>query len=156
MEMEEYSGQAAHIYSVMLSGSERTLLEDFIEENEHYKEELNSIITRLLEMGANYGCRRQFFKEHEGAAGDGVCALWSGRLRLYCLYFDKTAVFFGSGGYKPYEAKAYQQDPNLYSKAKQMRKIAKIINEAIKSKDIKINEDGTIELTKIIFSDETT
>ena len=95
-------------------------------------------------MGESTGCRRQYFKPYEGRAGDGVMALRVGQLRLYCLYFDKTAVFFGSGGYKPPEAHAYQEVPELNEKAEQMKDIARIINNAIKDKDIEIDKDGSL------------
>ena len=53
-------------------------------------------------------------------------------------------MFLGSGGYKPPEIHAYQEDEKLNSKAQQMRKIAKAINEAIKNRDIVIEDDGCI------------
>ena len=65
-------------------------------------------------------------------------------MRLYCLYFDNTAVFFGSGGFKPPLIRAYQEDDALNEKAQQMRQIAKMINEAIKNKDIEIKDDGSL------------
>lgn len=143
-ELEYLSGKEAHIYSVILKGEEMTLLEQFFEENQEHKQELNEILNRILVMGESTGCRRQYFKPYEGRAGDGVMALRVGQLRLYCLYFDKTAVFFGSGGYKPPEAHAYQEVPELNEKAEQMKDIARIINNAIKDKDIEIDKDGSL------------
>lgn len=143
-ELEDLSGKEAHIYSVILEGEETTLLEQFFEENQEHKQELNEILNRILVMGASTGCRRQYFKPYEGRAGDGVMALRVGQLRLYCLYFDKTAVFFGSGGYKPPEAHAYQEVPGLNEKAEQMKDIARTINNAIKDKDIEIDKDGSL------------
>ena len=67
-------------------------------------------------------------------------------MRLYCLYFDKTAVFFGSGGFKPPEIRSYQEDPVLNMKAQQMRDIAAKINKAIIDKDIVIEEDGSLTI----------
>ena len=97
-------------------------------------------------MGNDTGCRYEFFKHHEGALADGVAALRAGQIRLYCLYFDRTAVFFGSGGYKSPEIKAYQEDPALNEKATQMREIAARINKAIIDKDIVIEQDGSITI----------
>ena len=97
-------------------------------------------------MGDKTGCRYEFFKHHEGALADGVAALRVGQIRLYCLYFDRTAVFFGSGGYKSPEIKAYQEDPALNKKAMQMREIASRINKAIIEKDIEIEEDGSLTI----------
>lgn len=67
-------------------------------------------------------------------------------MRLYCLYFDNTAVFLGSGGFKPPEIRAYQEDEKLNAKAQQMRRIAKAINEAIKNKDIIVEDDGSLTI----------
>lgn len=143
-EMEDLSGDMAHIYSVTLEDETKTLLEQFFEENADHDKELNRILEKLITMGKHTGCQRDFFKHEEGKPGDGVAALRMGRMRLYCLYFDKTAVFFGSGGYKPAEARAYQDDEELNAKAEQMIEIAKKINQAIKDRDIVIEEDGSI------------
>ena len=95
--MTDLSGKMAHIYSVTLKGEEQTLLEQFFDDNAEYEEELNTIYAKLRAMGDKTGCRYEFFKHHEGALADGVAALRVGQIRLYCLYFDRTAVFFGSG-----------------------------------------------------------
>ena len=145
-EMTDLSGEMAHIYSVTLKGEEQTLLEQFFEDNAEYEKELDTIIQKILLMGKETGCRYEFFKHHEGALADGVAALRVGQIRLYCLYFDRTAVFFGSGGYKSPEIKAYQEDPALNEKAMQMREIASRINKAIIEKDIVIEEDGSLTI----------
>lgn len=144
--MEDFTGRMAHIYSILPEGEASTLLEQFFEENKAHKTELETILNKLQTMGHNTGCRREYFKHEEGAPGDGVAALRVGRLRLYCLYFDRTAVFFGSGGYKPPEAHAYQEVPELDKKAQQMKMIAKKINKAIKTKDIVIEDDGSLTI----------
>lgn len=144
--MEELSGSKAHIYSVTPEGAETTLLEQFFEENQNYQEELEEVLNRIIVMGKDTGCRRSYFRHDEGKPGDGVAALRVGHLRLYCLYFDNTAVFFGSGGYKPPEIRAYQEDPRLNAKAEQMIEIANRINKAIMDKDIVIEEDGTLTI----------
>ncbi|MCH3993792.1 MAG: hypothetical protein LKE54_01815 [Prevotella sp.] len=151
-EIEGLSGEKAHVYSVQLKGENETLLEQFFDENSKYGTDLKEIFNKLCLMGRETGCRRQWFKMNEGCPGDGVAALWYGQLRLYCLYFDKTAVFFGSGGYKPPQAHAYEEVPELNAKAQQMKEIAKRINQAIIDKDIVINEDG--ELTINDWDDE--
>lgn len=138
-ELKELSGDAASIYSVTMKGEETTLLEQFFDENAEYETELNEIARKLYVMGKQVGCRWDYFKHHEGNPGDGVAVLKSGRLRLYCLYVDSTIVCFGSGGYKPPEIRAYQEDAVLNEKVEQMKAIAKRINKAIVEKDIEIN-----------------
>ena len=146
IELADLSGEVAHIYSVTLKGDELTLLEQFFEDNAEYVEELDTIIQKLILMGKETGCRYEFFKHHEGALADGVAAIRVGQIRLYCLYFDRTAVFFGSGGYKSPNIKAYQEDLELNKKAMQMREIAARINKAIIDKDIVIDEDGSLTI----------
>ncbi len=76
-----------------------------------------------------------------------------GHIRLYCLYYDRTAVIFGSGGYKPPHTRAYQETPALNAKAELVKKIAKAFNKALIDKDIKVEEDGSISGLKLISYD---
>lgn len=56
----------------------------------------------------------------------------------------------GSGGYKPPDIRAYQEDPSLNSKAEEMKKIAACINKAIIEKDLKVRDDGTLDISEFI------
>lgn len=144
--LPDFSGTEAQIYSVLLDGESKTLLSQFFEENAQYKKELRRIAEKLHVMGHDTGCRRDFFTHNEGSPGDGVAVLKAGRLRLYCLYIDCTVVCFGSGGYKPSHVRAYQEDEKLYSKVQQVKNIAKRINKAIKEKDITIEDNGVLNI----------
>lgn len=147
VDLEEFSGSKAKIYSIMFDGDDQTLLDHFFEDNQRYENDLKEIASKLVNMGNTTGCRIQYFKENEGVPGDGVVALWHRRMRLYCLRFDNTCIFLGSGGYKPPDISAYQEDPLLNAKAQQMKAIAACINKAIIEKDLMINDDGTIEFS---------
>lgn len=151
-EIEELSGDAASIYSLTIEGEEKTLLEQFFEENVAYETELNEIADKLSVMGQETGCRWDYFKHNEGSPGDGVAVLKAGRLRLYCLYVDSTIVCFGSGGYKGPEIRAYQEDAELNQKVEQMKAIAKRINKAIVEKDIEI-KDGKLKINNWEYED---
>ncbi len=151
-EIKELSGDAASIYSVTIEGEEKTLLEQFFEENAEYEMELNEIADKLSVMGQETGCRWDYFKHYEGSSGDGVAVLKAGRLRLYCLYVDSTIVCFGSGGYKGPEIRAYQEDAGLNKKVDQMKAIAKRINKAIVEKDIEI-KDGKLNINYWEYED---
>ena len=153
VEFEDLSGPVAHIYSLLPQGSGRTLLEEFFDENKAYSDELREIYEKIDTMAKYTGCRRDFFKHNEGAAGDGVAALRVGQIRLYCLYYDRTAVIFGSGGYKTPHTRAYQETPALNAKAELVKKIAKAFNKALIDKDIKVEEDGSISGLKLISYD---
>lgn len=141
-ELEELSGEKAHIYSVVLEGDEETLLEQFFTENSEHVEELQTMLSKIQTMANDTGCRRQFFTDGEGAWADGVIALKAGKLRLYGIYFNNRVVLFGSGGWK--EVRAYQDDPRLNERAQQVRAVAKIVNKAIREREILIGVDGEI------------
>ena len=143
-EIEELSGNEAHIYSVTMEGDEETLLEQFFNENSKNKKELNILVSKILNMSQRTGCKRDFFKEGEGDIGDGVVALKAQNLRLYGIYFNNSVVLFGSGGIK--RTRTYQEDEKLYSKVKQVKAIAKEINKAIKERTIIIESDGRINI----------
>jgi len=71
------SGAACSVYSIIENDAEETLLGKFIKENiDSFKSETKEIIQRLRTMGRFTGARPEFFKEHEGKPGDGVCALF--------------------------------------------------------------------------------
>ena len=111
VEFEDLSGPVAHIYSLLPQGSGRTLLEEFFDENKAYSDELREIYEKIDTMAKYTVVGVIFSSIMRGAAGDGVAALRVGQIRLYCLYYDRTAVIFGSGGYKPPHTRAYQETP---------------------------------------------
>lgn len=146
VEMKAFSGAKAHVYSVIPEGEETSLLEQFFEENKLYTRDLKKVINKIKVMANDTGFRKQFLKEGEGALGDGVFALdFTGQLRLYGIYFHEAVVLFGSGGYKPPEAKTYQDHPPLHAKVEQIKAIAKDIYRMIIHRELKVNDDGTLE-----------
>jgi len=149
--IEEFSGQKAQIYSIMFEGDDLTLMDHFFEENsEDHFDDLVEIASKLKVMGNDTGCRSHFFKPFEGAPADGVVALRYNQMRLYCLRYDNTCIFIGSGGCKPPGIKAYQEDPLLNSKAQEMKRIAACINNAIKEKDLKVRDDGILDMSEFL------
>lgn len=144
-EIDEFSGSMAHIYTIRPNGSDTTLLEDFYSEHKsNYSEELKEITNILFQSGHRYGCRETFFKPYEGKPGDGVAALRVGNLRIYCLLIGRIAVVLGSGGYKPPDINAYQENDLLNEKAEQMIGYARQINKKITDRDITITPDGKL------------
>ncbi len=141
-EVEELSGNCAHIYTVQIEGEDSSLLEQFFDNNANHQKELSNILLRLKVMCDKTGCQKHLFTDGEGAWGDGVVALKSGKMRLYGIYFNHTVVLFGSGGWK--ETRAYQEDEALNKEAMKVREIATIINKAINNREIIIEPDGTI------------
>ena len=96
VELEEFSGSEAAIYSVVVDDSDNTLFDYFIEENsEEYANELKSIITRLEVINEIEGARKGYFKMDEGKPGDGVSALYDdpdSKLRLYCIRYGMVKI----------------------------------------------------------------
>ena len=147
IEMKNLTGAKARVYSVILDGEENTLLEQFFNENIEYKDDLKKVLYKIHTMAQNTECRKSYFKEGEGAWADGMIALQgTGRLRLYGIYFHDAVILFGSGGYKPPQIAAYEDYQPLNVKAQQMRAIVKEINRMIAEKELKIHEDGTLEV----------
>ena len=66
----------------------------------------------------------------------------------YSLRIGSACIILGDGGYKPSKISAYQEDEELNKRAQQMIKIAACINRAIKEKDIKVEDDGTITVSE--------
>lgn len=60
--IEEFSGGMAQIYSVMFEGDDMTLMDHFFEDNAQYSEELEEMAKKLESMGNDTGCRIQFLK----------------------------------------------------------------------------------------------
>ena len=150
VELTELSGRMAHIYSVAAMNEDDTLFDKFVIENQANLKDIRRMIARLRAMAKSTGCAIEFFKENEGAPGDGVVALRQGRMRLYCLRLGNTCIFIGSGGYKPPGIAAYQEDPHLNSRNLLTRKMASAINKAIAERDLIIHDDGTIETTEFL------
>lgn len=150
VQMEDLSGDAAKVYSVMLEGEEYSLLEQFVLDNGAHKKEIQEMFKHLSLMGHRYGCKPHYFKEGEGSPGDGMVALRFKQMRLYCLRFDNTCIFVGGGGYKPPGIAAYQENDALNRVAQQMRLICASINNAIIEKDLIILQDGSLEMTDFI------
>lgn len=64
---EQYSGDKAIFYSVIIDGEDETLFEKFLKENiGSFKDELINIDHRIRVMNEKYGAQENYFKLHEG------------------------------------------------------------------------------------------
>ena len=146
-EVRNLTGAKARVYSVILDGEENTLLEQFFGENVEHIDDLKKVLYKIHVMAHDTGCRKSYFKEGEGAWADGMVALQgTGHLRLYGIYFHDAVILLGSGGHKPPGVAAYEDYPPLNAKAQQMRTIAKEIYRMIREKELKVHEDGTLDV----------
>ena len=82
----------ARIYSIMFEGDDMTLVDHFFEDNREYVNELKEMAARLYAMGHFTGCRVQFFKEDEGAPGDGVVALRYRQMKALAAYINRAII----------------------------------------------------------------
>lgn len=146
-EMKNLSGAKARVYSVILDGDENTLLEQFFNENIEYINDLKKVLYKIHVMANDTGCRKSYFKEGEGTWADGMVALQgTGHLRLYGIYFHDAVILLVSGGHKPPGVVAYEDHPPLNAKAQQMKAVAKEIYRMITKRELKVHEDGTLEV----------
>jgi len=144
VELPEFTGRGATIYSVVLGSDDVTLFDQFVIDNEGaYGEEVDEIVGTVAAIG-QIGARWQFFKPNEGLPGDGVCALYdfeNRKLRLYCIRYSKFMVILGSGAMK--NVRAWQDDPNLSQNAQIMMEVSKQIAARIQDRfdDFGLSED---------------
>ena len=147
VELAQYSGNQAKIYSIIPEGEEKTLFDFFVEEyKDIFRDEIKDISKRLVQIGKTTGARHSFFKHKEGKYGDMVCALYDvpdKNLRLYCIRFGMVAVILGGGGEKPEGVRAWQDDEILKDVAEEIIEYAQDIHKRIESGEIHWSKDQT-------------
>ena len=155
VELDEFSGRKAGVYSIWIEETESTLFDKFVEENERlFQSELGSITDRLELIGNITGAREQFFKHNEGTLGDGLCALYDSpdrKLRLYCIHYGATCIILGGGGMK--NVRALQDDEKLKTENYLLRYISKKITEALRNKELWWSVDGKRLEGNMLFED---
>lgn len=158
VELVDFSGIRATIYTVINKGHNITLFDQFLLENHvDYRTEVASIINRLIAIGQTTGARETFFKHHEGKLGDGVCALYDtpkSKLRLYCIRCGNSVVIIGGGGPKSSSIRAWQEDKKLTTEVNHMIKVSKDILDRLRSGDLKWSKDGHELLGNLNFTDD--
>ena len=158
VEQTGLSGAKTPIYSILMHGEEETLYEKFVRRYyPEYPDEITDIDIKLEEIGNQVGLRDSFYTPHEGAPGDGICALFDNpdkKCRLYFIGFGKVAVVLGGGGPKSKKLRAFQESQVLTEENYLLRKIAIILNQAIKDKRLVLTEDGFESEDGFVFSDE--
>ena len=145
IELEVFDCGVGHIYSVAIDGSDNTLFDLFLEENdEKFRKELGTIMIKLNTMSGKTGFGDFYFKLNEGKPGDGICAITDvkGKLRLYCIRFGNVLLVLGGGG--PKTTRTYQEDDKLYSENMLLRLISEAMTKAIKDRTLRIEDDGCL------------
>lgn len=158
-EIPQLTGRRCKIYSVLVEGDEKTLFEQFVEENQdEFPNEVSNILKKILSIKQRRGAREDYFRpKKEGKLGDGVEALFDephANLRLYSIKYGNILLVLGGGGYKSKEIRAFQEDPKLTKENYLMRKIASILYKAIKEKDLRWNQQGDNFIGQFHFDSE--
>ena len=147
IKLDQFSGRRTNFYTVMVDDDDKSLFQHFVEANlVSNGEEVRNLLMRIKAMGNVTGAREEFFKLREGKADDAVAALYdipSKRLRLYCLRYGSCTVILGDGG--PKTTRTYNEDENLDSKVQLLQRISKLLDNSIRNREVRINEDGTID-----------
>ena len=158
VELEDFSGPQATIYSVKVNDDEDTLFEKFLAENkDRFESEIYDILERIDLIGFEHGARRRYFKENEGGLGDLVCALYdnpNANLRLYCIRMGSAVIILGGGGHKPKTVRALQEDPKLTHENYLLRDISKQLGLKMKEGEIFWINDYELGGNLIIDNDE--
>ena len=146
VELEDFSGNEAKIYSIIPEGEDETLFDKFVSEYTNESEnEVKDIIKTIYQIGHTTGARSSFFKQHEGKYGDFVCALFDvpeKNLRLYCIRFGMTVVILGGGGEKTESVRAWQEDEKLSKEANLMIRYAEAVLTQLDDGDLYWSKNG--------------
>lgn len=161
VEQSDISGSKTRIYSILIhdesspSHELSTLYEQFIFQHvNEYEEDVWDIEGRLYAIGNLTGLRDNFYKPYEGIPGDGICVLFdkpNKNLRLYFIGYGKVAIVLGGGGPKSKDLRAFQESDELTNANYLLRKIAAVLNEAIKNGRLKLTENGFISKDGFVF-----
>ncbi len=157
VEIEQFSGSEAKVYSIIPEGEEITLYDKFIQDHiNEFRSELKQINERLKVIGHYTGARENFFK-HEGdyefvkKYGNYVYALYDeekSNLRLYCIKFSTVAIILGGGGYKDKSIIKWQENAVLSEEVKKMMAYAASIIKQLDEEELYWSDDGTELLGK--------
>lgn len=157
VQLSQFNGNKAGIYSVFLEDEQKTLFECFLRENiNSFKSEIIDINARIKTINRITGARAEFFKLNEGIPGDGICALYDDpdhNLRLYCIRYGNSMIILGGGGPKPKSIRTLQEDPKLKEENYLLKKISALIAERTREGEISFSEDGTELIGDLEFDD---
>lgn len=153
IKLEDLCGKRATVYSVVVNDEEQTLFDRFINENfPKYQKELTDISDQIDAMATVHGLRDNFFKKREGRPGDGVEALFSKQLRLYCMRFGHVILILGGGG--PKNTRTWEEDAKLDEENRLLQKFSSLLTEKMRNKETKWSLDATELIGDLEFGDE--
>ncbi len=157
VEMSEFSGSGATVYSVIENHADETLFDSFVRNYvvEH-RNALKNILARIETIGKITGAKEGFFKLNEGKPGDAVVALFDmpdSRLRLYCIRLGKNVLILGGGAEKSKAIRAWQEDERLADAVQKMILVSNLIFKSILAKETYWSDDGFELLGNLYFNE---
>ena len=143
----------AGLFTICFEGDDATEFQKFIEkfkEDASRKAELSVILTAINRMLTASGFLERYFRP-EGKIGDHVVALPIERtkMRLYCLRMSDSVLIVGNGGIK--NTKTYEEDESLNGYVITLQKLDKLLDHAIKSGRVSIEETTISGIDKTDF-----
>lgn len=162
VEVEGYSGPKLRVWTVVLDNESQSLFDAFLAQNhKEFKVEIEDMLSKLETMGLETGLKLQWVKIHEGAQGDGICALFDypdKQLRLYFIRLgdasDDHTIILGGGGPKPKNVTALQDDEKLRHENYLLRDIAKILYQAMDNDELSITSNDCYSQNDYHFKGE--
>lgn len=135
------STNTAALYTIIFEGNNMSEFEKFMtkfKDNAELKRDYQIILLAIKQILEN-GVFERYFRP-EGKMKDRVCALpvLSGKLRLYCIRLSDKILIAGNGGVK--DGKTYEENPELNGYVIDLQKFDNLINIALKSGSITIEE----------------
>jgi len=145
-----------HFYTVRWDEAEESETDRFqarFAQEEEYLEELLEILTLIEDIGENRGATDKIFGRFENRATaippnfplkiENIQFQFpENRLRLYCVRLTEEIVILFNGGIKT--SHSAQDSPDLSMKFHEAQQFVKKIEEALKEKDIEIEEENKI------------
>ncbi len=160
VQLDEFIGTKATVYSVLPDGENETLFDIFVKEHyETYTKEIEDILNTLEIITTKIGARENLFKPNEGKPGDGVVALFDEperNLRLFAIRYGSTILILGGGGIKTKETRTWQDSPKLKDEAEMIIQISKEIFQRIKEKELQFTTDGMELVGNLKFTNNDT
>lgn len=141
----------ATVYSVQINGDSLTEFDKFVERyknDSEVAEDLAHIMKRLEIMLCESGFMERKFRP-ESKMNDNVCALpiEKSKLRLYYIRISDAIIIVGNGGKK--KGRTYQEDDTLNGYILDLRKIDKVLKEALKAGIVSIEKQGIANINNM-------
>lgn len=139
-----YLGKRTNIYTIHVENDELSEYKKFVIENyEKVPNAVRNLDTQLKYISSKSGIIDEQFKR-ESPPKYNVFRIEETEdyLRLYCIKYSHVAIVIGGGGLKDSAKRKLKDNPELKRVVDFLMSIEDAIFEAIKSKEIKLTDNG--------------